>query len=193
MTSFTLVSSVTSWKTQGLLRIKITAELHAIPRPSGCQLMSLSPVISVLRGSVWWKWHHSDLTTPEATLFSKPLDPRWWYSVERWSHVVIDSGDVGRHRVWRSGSLRCPCAPSPVRKKEKAPSGGRPLPQPTFWAVREIPLALSSVSFICSGKGKKSKAPLALFLPTQILWWLEVVPFDSGKNISLLTLPLYMC
>lgn len=72
-------------------------------------------------------------------------------------------------RLRSFSSLRCPCAPSPVRKKEKAPSGGLPLPQ-----ARQLRSEGNSFGFLprlfhlaCQGKSKPlslSLSPLYLFL-----------------------------
>lgn len=134
------------------------------------------------------------------------LKPHYFQSVSdvtSISAVMILRGEVescglGERRCRQAAecgaqAALCPCAPSPVRKKEKAPSGVRPLPQPTFWGVREIPLAFSSDSFIWSVKGKKVKhlSPSFCFLPSPILWWLEVAPSDSVKKNSKFSFSIY--
>lgn len=107
-----------------------------------------------------------------------------------WRYVDLDCVDIvlrggvmwsdweerrASSRLRSLSSLRCPCAPSPVRKREKAPSGGLPLPQ-----ARQLRSEGNSFGFLprlfhlaCQGKSKPpsvsaspslSPSPLYLFL-----------------------------
>lgn len=97
----------------------------------------------------------------------------WSYREEGWRQAA---------ECGAQASLRCPCAPSPVRKKEKAPSGGRPLPpsQPSEEWGKFLWLSPPTLSSGLQRKKVKHLSlspPLVLFLPSPILWRHDVAPF----------------